>query len=48
MDFGYLINVIEHQSTSGTKVHKPDACARAVLLNFTRTVFTGSIVYKRF
>jgi len=23
MEFGYLINVVEHQSTSGTKIHSP-------------------------
>ncbi|MEP6951702.1 MAG: hypothetical protein ABI863_20590 [Ginsengibacter sp.] len=48
MDFGYLINVVEHQSTSGTKIHNPSACARAILPDFTLTVFTALMVCKRF
>ena len=39
---------VEHQSTSGTKIHNPDACARAVLLNYTCTEITGGVVIIRF
>ena len=47
--FGFLINVVEHQSTSGTKryVHcKP--CTRALLPNLTAIVFTDAKVNTRF
>ena len=36
---------VEHQSTSGTKIHSPDARARAVPLDFSAIVFTGFIVF---
>jgi len=36
---------VEHQSTSDTKIHSPNACARGVLLDFPSAVFTGWIVF---
>ena len=35
---------VEHQSTSGTKIHNPDARARAVLLDYICTEITGKVV----
>ena len=38
---------VEHQSTSGTKIRNPDACARAVLLNYSDSESTVRIVIIR-
>jgi hypothetical protein len=38
---------VEHQSTSGTKIHNPGACTRAVLLSYLDTEITVAIVIIR-
>ena len=40
--------LLEHQSTSGTKIPKFQACTRAVLLNFAPAGFTVLLVNKGF
>ena len=47
MDFGYLINAFEHQSTSGTKIARGLSRARALMLNYSTTEITVEIVIAR-
>jgi len=39
-----LTNVVEHQSTSGTKIRSPQFCTRAVLPDIVNTGFTVLVV----
>ncbi len=38
---------VEHQSTSGTKIHPMDSSTRAVLLNYAYTEITVGVVIIR-